>query len=409
MSQFFSRVFFFVLFVYLFYITRVEILGEIKHCLKGNGVKGLCKSINECQSLQNILKQSIQQDNYIISSLECPVGVGSPPFVCCTEISPHISTILNHNDRVIFPSDKIIFPTKTEAIRKFPQNIKTATNGIVKDGSIIPYPPYCGSVTLANKIFGGVEAELTEFSWMVNLEYQTTNGALVSVCSGSIINNYYIITAAHCIKGKIETKVGHIVSIRLGDHNIKTHIDCSNSSCIPPFERVGIESIVVHEQYGSDQHLRIHNHHDIALIRVDRVINFTDSIQPVCLPYIEVDNVPLQHGMKLVTAGWGHNGTVKQTDVKHKVTVPFVNRESCQSLYAKKHLIAEEQICAGGVYLQDSCTGDSGGPLMRLSNQSNAWILEGIVSYGHKCGLEYPGIYTHVDSYLQWIVKNLKN
>ena len=69
--------------------------------------------------------------------------------------------------------------------------------------------------------------------------------------------------------------------------------------------------------------------------------------------------------------------------------------------------VAPEQLCAGGEYYKDSCTGDSGGGLVRLAN--NAWVVEGLVSYGRGCGLEKPGVYTRVRSYLPWIHANVKS
>lgn len=58
-------------------------------------------------------------------------------------------------------------------------------------------------------------------------------------------------------------------------------------------------------------------------------------------------------------------------------------------------------------------TGDSGGPLMRYDTQSNPpkWYLVGIVSFGPaQCGLaNWPGIYTRVDHFVDWIISQIKN
>lgn len=50
--------------------------------------------------------------------------------------------------------------------------------------------------------------------------------------------------------------------------------------------------------------------------------------------------------------------------------------------------------------------GDSGGPLLhQLAN--GRWVNIGIVSWGIRCGDPgYPGIYTRVNSYLDWIFAN---
>ena len=58
---------------------------------------------------------------------------------------------------------------------------------------------------------------------------------------------------------------------------------------------------------------------------------------------------------------------------------------------------------AGG---QDSCRGDSGGPMMITvyKNRKFPFYLIGIISYGNSCGLpNMPGIYARVGHYTDWI------
>lgn len=54
--------------------------------------------------------------------------------------------------------------------------------------------------------------------------------------------------------------------------------------------------------------------------------------------------------------------------------------------------------------------GDSGGPLMRgTKTDDSQWYIEGIVSFGAKCGTEgWPGIYTKVSKYLDWIKESVR-
>lgn len=50
--------------------------------------------------------------------------------------------------------------------------------------------------------------------------------------------------------------------------------------------------------------------------------------------------------------------------------------------------------------------GDSGGPL--VCEFDKTWVQVGIVSWGIGCGRKgYPGIYTEVSYYRNWIVKEL--
>nr|CAH7735497.1 unnamed protein product [Callosobruchus chinensis] len=69
-------------------------------------------------------------------------------------------------------------------------------------------------------------------------------------------------------------------------------------------------------------------------------------------------------------------------------------------------------MCAGGERGRDSCRGDSGGPLMSYEQNGadQNWYAVGVVSFGPSpCGMEnWPGVYTRVGSYMQWIVDKLR-
>ena len=60
---------------------------------------------------------------------------------------------------------------------------------------------------------------------------------------------------------------------------------------------------------------------------------------------------------------------------------------------------------------QDSCAGDSGGPLMTANKTARGqWFQVGVVSWGlTKCGTEgVPGVYTNVRTYLKWILDHIE-
>ena len=64
---------------------------------------------------------------------------------------------------------------------------------------------------------------------------------------------------------------------------------------------------------------------------------------------------------------------------------------------------------------RDACKGDSGGPLMMLKTPTGpdvfsrrTYQLVGVVSTGLGCGNpEFPGVYTKVSAYRDWIVSQL--
>jgi hypothetical protein len=105
---------------------------------------------------------------------------------------------------------------------------------------------------------------------------------------------------------------------------------------------------------------------------------------------------------------------VKASNVKLQVWLPVVSNDDCGRVYQEKRVdIGSGQLCAGGVQGKDSCTGDSGGPLMSTGTSSRdgrtRYFVAGVVSYGPEpCGKkDWPGVYTRVASYTDWILNQL--
>lgn len=97
-------------------------------------------------------------------------------------------------------------------------------------------------------------------------------------------------------------------------------------------------------------------------------------------------------------------GTIT-SPIKLKLRIPVVDQQQCGRIYAGRTVISERQVCAGGELARDSCPGDSGSPLMRFRRADARWLAVGVVSFGlKKCGTRgWPGVYTRVDRYLEWI------
>lgn len=95
-----------------------------------------------------------------------------------------------------------------------------------------------------------------------------------------------------------------------------------------------------------------------------------------------------------------------------EVIVPIVDNQQCERAYGNtRALIDNRIICAGFARGgKDACQGDSGGPLMLGTNEKThlRYYQVGVVSYGLKCAEPgYPGVYTRITSFLDWIQKNL--
>lgn len=59
---------------------------------------------------------------------------------------------------------------------------------------------------------------------------------------------------------------------------------------------------------------------------------------------------------------------------------------------------------------KDTCTGDSGGPLLLKDRRGRPWrdIIVGITSFGYKCAGQKPGTYTNVAMMAPWIRKTAR-
>lgn len=79
-------------------------------------------------------------------------------------------------------------------------------------GNILPTEGNCGHTALNDRILGGEDAALDDYPWMALLEYKKAgnfNGERRKLsCGGALINPRYVLTAAHCLVGEIESKVG---------------------------------------------------------------------------------------------------------------------------------------------------------------------------------------------------------
>lgn len=73
---------------------------------------------------------------------------------------------------------------------------------------------------------------------------------------------------------------------------------------------------------------------------------------------------------------------------------------------ALRNGISENQYCAYDPNgMKDSCAGDSGGPLLKIGNDTVVTRIVAIVSFSVSgtCGSRLPSVYTRAASYLDWI------
>ncbi|CAG0907854.1 unnamed protein product [Darwinula stevensoni] len=183
------------------------------------------------------------------------------------------------------------------------------------------------------------------------------------------------------------------LKVAVGDRDFTTTAEVNHVD-------VPVWRVVYHNQFSGSS---LHN--DIALLVLPSKIAFNSGVAPVCLPSNTRESYV---GQRCIVAGWGslsEGGST--TTTLREVEVPILDNAACQQKYGGSAPggIIPGMICAGEPQ-RDACTGDSGGPLVCCNSGKCDQV--GVVSWGIGCGHpKYPGVYTRVSHYMDWITKNL--
>ncbi|XP_042858271.1 venom protease-like [Penaeus japonicus] len=249
------------------------------------------------------------------------------------------------------------------------------------------------------RIIGGEEiSPHYKYPWLVGL-LQPKEAGEVFICGGSIINQNYVLTAAHCLLGRDDLPLP-AKEFQVG---IANHDFISEDDDIQGVTRnIGLKNYIIHEDYVPQD--LTDNNNDIALLRLKESLDLTShpEVAPVCLP-IKANRK--YEGETGTVIGWGDtkNGKGAYPDAAREVDVPIVD---CKKKIAGS-LITPQMMCAGkakskGESAKGACFGDSGGPL--FVKEDGRYTLVGIVSFGQSCFK--PGVYARVTEFVDWISDN---
>ncbi|XP_046651923.1 proclotting enzyme-like [Daphnia pulicaria] len=271
--------------------------------------------------------------------------------------------------------------------------------------STVAKPDGCGiRANTQTRIVGGEISYPGKWPWMAAFYRSNAN----QYCAGALISDRHVLTAAHCVSGVHPSKL----QIRLGEFDLAgrlpaTNPDSNNNSARALLEEnstvnniFNVEKITVHQQYEPRSHL-----HDIAIVRLNRPVEFSPVIQRICLP---PPSLPSLEDRTAFVAGWGTTAFLGSSSPSlREVEVPIWNNQACLDAIGKN--VFDTTLCAGGrIKSADACQGDSGGPLM-MSMVDDRWAAIGVVSWGIRCGEPTkPGLYTRTSHYTDWILSTVQ-
>lgn len=238
-------------------------------------------------------------------------------------------------------------------------------------------PQFNTELSPTGRFLIGSSPSIEQISWQVSVQVLNTH-----ICGGSIVANFWILTAAHCAlypntwytvrSGSLFTDQGGLVT--------------------------SVAFALTHEGYDVDWHgIPVH---DITIIRVRTPFTFDGTTSPI--PMFNPREEAVEGSTSLIT-GWGltsEGGNASPALLA--ASVPIVSSAECNSNYIEWGGIRQSQICAapseGGSVV---CNSDSGSPLAIDGR------LAGIKSWGNGCARPgSPGVYTEVSSYVEWITLN---
>jgi len=236
------------------------------------------------------------------------------------------------------------------------------------------------------RIIGGVDATAGSYPFFASL---LVGGA--HSCGGSLIAPDVILTAAHC-KG--------LTSAHVGRHN---RLDPDDD-----FDGITIASEIRHPAYND-----LTYNYDFMILKLE---------QPSDNPTMRINTDPdlpavgVPDGVKVVGFGltdYYYDGTHGESaNILQEVDMEALTNEECMQSKDTSNgdeamangyegLITGEMLCAQGDG-EDSCLGDSGGPLM--IQESGEYLQVGVVSWGYGCGdSEFPGVYSRISHQYEWI------
>jgi len=237
------------------------------------------------------------------------------------------------------------------------------------------------------RIVGGRPADPDEWPWLAALVHKSGRGS-GQYCGASLISPTHVLTAAHCLAPFKKEDI----LVKLGEYDFEKEGETEDQT-------FSVLSMKNHENYND-----VTYENDIAIIKLDRAATLSKSVWPICLPPASERFT----NRRAFVIGWGtiyFGGPVSNT--LQEVNVRVWENSQCAKNYATlDRTVRDTMLCAGETN-RDSCQGDSGGPLNCMSPTTRKWELCGVVSWGARCAEpDFPGVYTRVTEYLDWIERN---
>ncbi|KRF99162.1 uncharacterized protein Dwil_GK27529 [Drosophila willistoni] len=228
-------------------------------------------------------------------------------------------------------------------------------------------------------IIGGQNASAGQIPYHVCLQMNGFVGGCR--CSGSLITETLVLTAAHCLQGEAVTKFKVIAGV----------IDLNEANNGQTFDA---KKFIIHPRFNMET-----LDYDIALLRLSKPALLNANVQTIAMVAADYK---YPEGAEALTSGFGEINPNGDTQSHLKFAhIELWGPKICTFKYFPE--ITERMICAGDPLGQKGpCRGDSGGPLTINGT------LFAVYSFGFGCGIPfYPSVFSYVPRFRQWIDANM--
>ncbi|XP_055371672.1 transmembrane protease serine 3-like [Condylostylus longicornis] len=315
-------------------------------------------------------KNSTEITTTMAPVLSAPVPIANNLDFYLDPINPEV------NDDIVNPVNDVANLTEGYDSFLINENINAFTTGT----TLCPKCK-CGVRTLKKIVDGNVTAK-NEYPWIVLLTFNQQ-----FFCAGSLINDLYVVTAAHC------TSTFQMDQITVNIQDIKKDNE-------KDFEVITRKVARVYRPLHFDQNTFFN---DISLIKLSEPVDISNGmIRPICLP---VDKTSFVGKIGSLT-GWRLN---VQNEISFHLTrmvnTTVLSNRQCRNTLVGK-LIAPTMICSSSATptIGTECRGDSGGPLM--ITQKGRSRLAGVVSWGLGCTRKNSAdVFTRTTKFNGWLRK----
>ncbi|XP_035530530.1 complement factor D [Morone saxatilis] len=243
-------------------------------------------------------------------------------------------------------------------------------------------------VSQSEGIIGGREAVPHSRPYMASIQVPEGEN-MKHECGGFVIADQWVMTAVHCLPTGPNGR-----RVVLGLHSLSEPEETK-------------QTFDILELYNHPQFSMTNYNNDIALIKLDRPFNASDAVR--ALEFMRSGGTNPDTGAEVETAGWGSTDNLgSRPDKLKEVVMDVFSWKRCRRSDYFGSKVTNNMMCAHKICpepcdkphrKEDSCDGDSGGPLLYNG------IAVGITSNGGmKCGqIKKPGIYTVISHYTEWI------